>query len=164
MPILVRAAERRDVPSLVRLRLANAERHVQLAPAIYRVPDVEAVRRHFEEVLSAEPGALISVAEVAGEVVGMVEVVLLADPPDHQILVPRRAAEVHTVVLDGHRGKGVGSALLSAAERTARERGVSVVHAGIFAPNKEAVCFYSSAGFAPRGTLLSKEICALPGS
>lgn len=88
MSILVRAAEREDVPSLVRLRLANAERHVQLAPAIYRVPDLEAVRRHFEEVLSAESRVLISVAEVAGDVVGMLEVVLLADPPDHQILVP----------------------------------------------------------------------------
>ncbi|GAA1312637.1 hypothetical protein Psi02_73950 [Planotetraspora silvatica] len=54
MPILVRAAEREDVSALVRLRLANAERHVQLDPAIYRVPDTEAVRRHFEEVLAAE--------------------------------------------------------------------------------------------------------------
>lgn len=157
MPILVRAAEREDVPALVRLRLANAERHVQLDPAIYRVPDVEAVRRHFEEVLAAEPKVLILVAETVGEVVGMVEVVLLADPPDHQILAPRRAAEIHTVVLDGHRGEGVGAALLMAAEKAAAERGVLIIYAGIFAPNKGAVRFYSSAGFGPRGTLLSKE-------
>ncbi|MFE9093304.1 GNAT family N-acetyltransferase [Streptomyces sp. NPDC007264] len=157
MAVLVRAAEREDVPALVRLRLANAERHVQLDPAIYRVPDAEAVRRHFEEVLAAEPQVLILVAEAVGEVVGMVEVVLLADPPDHQILAPRRAAEIHTVVLDGHRGDGIGAALLTAAEKAAAERGVLVVHAGIFTPNKGAVRFYSSAGFGPRGTLLSKE-------
>ncbi|MEU8589356.1 GNAT family N-acetyltransferase [Streptomyces sp. NPDC048664] len=135
MPILVRTAEREDVPALVRLRLANAQRHVQLDPAIYRVPDVEAVRRHFEEVLAAEPKVLILVAEV----VGMVEVVLLADPPDHQILAPRRAAEIHTVVLDGHRGEGVGAALLMAAEKAAAERGVLIICASIFAPNKGAV-------------------------
>ncbi|MFF7887846.1 GNAT family N-acetyltransferase [Streptomyces sp. NPDC020794] len=157
MPILVRAAEREDVPALVRLRLANAERHVQLDPAIYRVPDAEAVSRHFEEVLAAEPKVLILVAEAVGEVVGMVEVVLLADPPDHQILAPRRAAEIHTVVLDGHRGEGVGAALLRAAEKAAAERGVLIIYAGIFASNKGAVRFYSSAGFGPRGTLLSKE-------
>ncbi|MFB7934031.1 GNAT family N-acetyltransferase [Streptomyces sp. NPDC056039] len=156
MPILVRAAERDDVPALVRLRLANAERHVQLDPAVYRVPDTEAVRRHFEEVLSGSK-VVILVAEVVGEVVGMVEVVLLADPPDHQILAPCRAADIHTVVLDGHRGEGVGSALLIAAEQAAAERGVSIIYAGIFAPNKGAVRFYSSAGFRPRGTLLSKE-------
>jgi GNAT superfamily N-acetyltransferase len=157
MPILVRAAEREDVPALVRLRLANAERHVQLDPAIYRVPDIEAVRKHFEEVLATESKVLILVAEAVGEVVGMVEVILLADPPDHQILAPRRAAEIHTVVLDGHRGEGVGAALLMAAEKAAAERGVLIIYVGIFAPNKGAVRFYSSAGFGPRGTLLSKE-------
>ncbi|MEU8589526.1 GNAT family N-acetyltransferase [Streptomyces sp. NPDC048664] len=157
MPVLVRAAARGDVPALVRLRLANAERHVQLDPAIYRVPDVEAVRKHFEEVLAAEATVLVLVAERVGEVVGMVEVVLLADPPEHQILAPRRAAEIHTVVLDGHRGEGVGAALLAAAEKAAAERGVVILYAGIFTANREAVRFYSSAGFGPRGTLLSKE-------
>ncbi|CAG6391918.1 GNAT family N-acetyltransferase [Streptomyces cocklensis] len=163
MPILVRAAEREDVPALVCLRLANAERHVQLDPVIYRVPEVEAVRRHFEEVLAGESKVVILVAEVVGEVVGMVEVVLLADPPDHQILAPRRAAEIHTVVLDGHRGKGVGAALLTAAEKAAADSGALVVYAGIFTPNEGAVRFYSSAGFEPRGTLLSKETGALSG-
>ncbi|MFD5815698.1 GNAT family N-acetyltransferase [Streptomyces sp. NPDC127038] len=115
------------------------------------MPDVEAVR--FQEVLAAESKVLILVAEV----VGMVEVVLLADPPDHQILAPRRAAEIHTVVLDGHRDKGVGAALLTAAEKAAPKRGFLIIYAGIFAPNKEAVRFYSSTGFRPRGTLLNKE-------
>ncbi|MFF3447845.1 GNAT family N-acetyltransferase [Streptomyces sp. NPDC002667] len=157
MPILVRSAERRDVPALVRLRLANAERHVQLDPAVYRVPEAEAVRGHFEEVLAAESNVLILVAETLGEAVGMVEVVLLPDPPDHQILTPRRAAEIHTVVLDGHRGDGIGAALLTAAEKAAAEHGVLIVHAGIFARNEGAVRFYSSSGYEPRGTLLSKE-------
>lgn len=157
MSILVRPARSRDVPALVRLRVANAERHIQLAPDIYRVPDAEAVRRHFEEVLADGSEVLISVAEVAGEVVGMAELVLLAEPPDHQILVPRRAAEIHTVVLDGHRGCGVGSTLVAAAERSAADRGISIIYAGIFAPNEDAVGFYSASGFGPRGILLSKE-------
>jgi GNAT superfamily N-acetyltransferase len=58
--------------------------------------------------------------------------------------------------LAGHRGEGVGTALLKAAERAAAERGVLIIYAGIFAPNKGAVRFYLSAGFEPRGTLLSK--------
>lgn len=104
----IRPAERRDVPALVRLRLANAERHVQLDPVVFRLPDAAAVQRHFEEVVGS---ALISVAEVEGEVVGM----LLPEP-----------------------------------------HGVSVMFAGIFATNEDAVAFYSAAGFGPRGTLLSK--------
>ena len=150
----LRPAERGDVPALVRLRLANAERHVALDPEVFRLPDPAAVQRHFEEALGS---ALISVAEVEGEVVGMAEVVLLPPAPDHQILVPRRGADVHTVVLDGHRGRGIGAALVAEAEKVAAAHGVSVVFAGIFAMNEDAVACYSAAGFGPRGTLLSKS-------
>ncbi|GAB3119425.1 hypothetical protein GCM10027160_33430 [Streptomyces calidiresistens] len=157
MGISVRAAEPGDVPALVRLRLANAERHVRLDRTVYRVPDGERVREHFEEVLADEPGVVILVAESSGDVVGMVEVVPRAEPPDHQILVPRRSAEIHTVVLEGHRGEGIGTALVSAAERAAAERGIRLLYAGVFAPNEEAARFYSSAGFEPRGILLSRD-------
>lgn len=78
------------------------------------------------------------------------------DPPDHQILVPRRAAQIHTVVLDGHRGKGVGRALVAAAERAAAERGVAVLIAGILGANTDAVGFYARAGFGRHGIHLSK--------
>jgi GNAT superfamily N-acetyltransferase len=150
---MIRPAEHRDVSALVRLRLVNAERHVELAPDLFRLPDVDAVRRYFEQVWAS---GLISVAEVDGEVVGMAEVVLLADPPEHQILVPRRSADIHTVVLDGHRGRGIGAALVAAAERVAARHGATVTFANIFATNERAVAFYSAAGFGPRGILLSK--------
>ncbi|HEX7308093.1 GNAT family N-acetyltransferase [Lentzea sp.] len=154
--MVIRPAERRDVPALVELRLANAERHVELDPGLFRVPDVRAVRRYFEDVVGH---ALISVAELDGEVVGMTEVVLIPhDPPDHQILAPRRTADVHTVVLDGHRGRGVGAALVAEAERLAAAHGVELVFANIFAPNDKAHAFYSRAGFGPRGILLSKRV------
>jgi len=86
----------------------------------------------------------------------MAELVTMPDPPDHQILVPRRAAQIHTVVLDGHRGKGVGKALVAAAERSAADRGVAILIAGIFAPNTDAIRFYTRAGFGEHGISLSK--------
>lgn len=151
----IRPAERGDVPALVRLRLANAERHVQLAPEEFRVPDTAAVRWHFEVVVER---ALISVAELDGEVVGMAEVVPLPAPPDHQILVPRRGADIHTVVADGHRGRGVGAALVAEAERVAASHGVEILFAVIFATNEDATRFYARAGFGPRGIMLSKPL------
>jgi GNAT superfamily N-acetyltransferase len=144
--------------ALVRLRLANAQRHIELNPAAYRLPDPAAVRRYFQDVLSApEPAdVLVFVAQASGQVVGMAEVVMMPPPPDHQILVPRRAAQIHTVVLDGHRGKGVGTALVAAAERAAADRGVAILIAGIFAPNTDAQGFYARAGFGAHGVSLSK--------
>lgn len=162
MAILVRAARVQDVPVLVRLRLANAERHTSLDSAGHRLPEEGAVRRHFEELLGDSGGTdvLVLVAEVSGSVVGMSEIVMMPAPPDHQILVPRRSAQVHTVVLEDYRGQGVGKTLVAAAEQRAAQCGVSHLFAPILAPNTEAISFYSRAGFGQHGIILAKE---LPG-
>ncbi|AGL18065.1 GNAT family N-acetyltransferase [Actinoplanes sp. N902-109] len=153
--VVVRPAERRDMTALVELRLANAERHVRLNPGVYRIPDRSVVHAHFAEVL---PHDLLLIAEVEGEVAGCAELVAVRDAPGHQILRPRRAADVHTVVLTPYRGKGVGRALLAAAETLAAAHGFEVLHAGIAAGNDEAVAFYAARGFRPRGTLRSKQL------
>lgn len=68
------------------------------------------------------------------------------------------ATTVTTVILEGHRGRGVGKALLAAAEKIAQARGVAVLLAVIFAPNDDAARLYTSAGFGPHGMLLAKEL------
>jgi GNAT superfamily N-acetyltransferase len=160
--ISIRVARAEDVPALVQLRLANAERHAGLSPAGHRLPAPGAVRRYFEKLLSGSGSSRVTVlvAEVAGAVAGMAEIVVNTDPPDHQILVPRRAADVHTVVLETYRGNGVGTALVAAAERYAAQHGVSRLYAPILTANTGAVSFYSRAGFGDYGIILSKD---LPG-
>jgi GNAT superfamily N-acetyltransferase len=158
--ISIRAARAEDVPALVQLRLANAERHAGLDPASHRLPEAGAVRRHFEELLSgsAGPDVTVLVAELSGSVAGMTEIVLTPAPPDHQILVPRRTAQVHTVVLERYRGNGIGKALVTAAEQHAAQHGVTCLLAPILASNAEAVTFYSRAGFGQHGIILTKEL------
>lgn len=87
----------------------------------------------------------------------MAELVMTPRPPDHQILVPRRSAQIHTVVRPGYRGQGIGRALAGAAERVAAAHGVELLIAPILAGNDSAVRFYTAAGYAEHGTLLSKE-------
>jgi len=151
------------VPALVRLRMANGERHAALDPAGHRVPGEGPVRRHFEELLSGpEPaGIVVLVAEVAGTVAGMTELVIRPGPPPaHQIAVPRQQAEVHTVVLEAYRGQGIGRALVAAAEQQAAERGVTRLVAPILAANAEAIAFYSGAGFGSHGVILARDLAA----
>jgi GNAT superfamily N-acetyltransferase len=153
------------VPALVQLRIANAGQHAGLDPAGYRIPEPAPVRRYFEELLSGPPGDIVVlVAEADGTVAGMAELVIgSAPPPDHQILVPRLMADVHTVVLERFRGRGIGSALVRAAERHAAQRGVVGLIAPILAPNTGAIDFYSRAGFGPHGVILRKDLPAAGG-
>ncbi|PWR11610.1 hypothetical protein DKT68_05145 [Micromonospora acroterricola] len=158
--LTVRAANVADVPALVELRLANAEAHLALDAGTYRVPRREAVVRHFAGMLTDEPGRdAVLVAETPdGRVVGMVEVLRLPEPPEHQILRPEPSAQVHTVVLPDARGLGVGSALLEAAERWATDRGITYLSAGIHHRNVDAVRFYSRHGYADSGLSLGRRL------
>jgi len=158
--VSIRTARLADVPALVQLRMANAERHAGLDPAGHRIPEPDPVRRYFEELLSApQDDIVVLVAELEGNVAGMAELVIRSmPPPDHQILVPRLLADVHTVVLERFRGRGIGSALIRAAEQHAAQRGVVGLIAPILAPNTEAVDFYARAGFGPHGVILRKDL------
>lgn len=159
MTVSVRTARPDDVPALVQLRMANGERHSGIDPSGYRVPEPAPVRRYYEDLLSGSAADIVVlVAEVDGEVAGMTELVVRSQPPDHQIRVPRPLAEVHTVVLEQFRGRGIGAALVRAAEQCAAQRGVSSLIAPILAPNTEAIDFYSRAGFGPHGVILTKDL------
>lgn len=158
--LTVRPASLADVPSLVELRLANAEAHLALDPGIYRIPQREAVVRHFTTMLADEPvrdGVLVAEAS-DGRVVGMIEVLRQSDPPEHQILRPEPSAQVHTVVLPDARGLGVGSALLEAARRWATDRGIIYLSAGIYHRNIDAVRFYSRYGYTDAGFSLGRRL------
>jgi GNAT superfamily N-acetyltransferase len=153
--ITIRPAGPADAEALVRLRLANARAHVALDPAAYRVPDTDAVRRYF-----ADPAATdrILVAERDGRVAGMVEIVPNPEPPDHQILQPRRSAQIHTVVAGDARGGGIGTALVEAAARRAAGQGIAYLSAGIHHANAGAVRFYQRHGFTASGITLTRTI------
>ncbi|MFG1883232.1 GNAT family N-acetyltransferase [Micromonospora sp. NPDC049102] len=158
--LTVRPATLADVASLVELRLANAEAHIALDAATYRVPPREAVTRHFAAMVADEAGrdGVLVTEGHDGQVVGMVEVLRHSDPPDHQILRPEPSAQVHTVVLPAARGLGVGSALLTAATQWASDRGITYLSAGIHHRNADAVRFYSRHGYTDTGLSLGKSV------
>jgi GNAT superfamily N-acetyltransferase len=153
--VTVRSARGSDVEALVRLRLSNAAWHVCLDPVSYRLPDERAVRRHFENRLAVRSDGSLLVAECGGRPVGMAEIELLPEPPDHLIRVDRRRGTVHTVVLDAG---PAGRALLAAAERWAAARDIEVLYADTFAANDEEALLYERRGYREVGVIRRKEI------
>jgi GNAT superfamily N-acetyltransferase len=157
--VTVRPAVVADVEVLVGLRVANAEAHLALDPRVYRVPAREAVRCHFTAVLTDDTDQhAVLVAEVAGRIVGMVEVLRNPPQPDHQILRPEPSAQVHTVVDVDARSGGVGAALLDAAATWASAHTIAFLSAGIHHGNAGAVRFYGRHGFAGSGISLVRRL------
>jgi acetyltransferase len=97
----------------------------------------------------AEPGRVIVVAEVDGELVGMAHVV-----PSGAANAPHRAEIQRVAVAAAHRGTGVGRRLMAAVEEEARGRGLTLLwlttHDGA-----DAAAFYESVGYTRLGVMPS---------
>src|SRR5688572_16128591 len=113
--------------------------------------------RHMH-VRCREYAGTILVAQHADAIVGLVMLLTrvpfetLAEPPGHYALV----AEL--VVRASSRGRGVGRALLRAAERLAHESGVTELRIGVLSNNLSARNLYIGEGFTPYSEILAKPL------
>ena len=142
----VRRATIEDVPTLVHLfqeldRLQRDWRVFTPRPGFY-----DEVGLKYRKAMGTDQ-AVVLVAEDDGDIVGMAY---------GEVRVPsrfsdERALEVSGVVgRSGHRGKGVGRALVKEAAQFATDRGVGWVELKTFAPNERAMDFWEGLGFRPR--------------
>jgi ribosomal protein S18 acetylase RimI-like enzyme len=105
-------------------------------------PDEEAVRTRLEELLR-ENGARVFVAEVGGEVTGVVSVWIKPDLAHGDVVV-----EVPMLaVSEDHRRDGVGKLLMSRVREVAAEHDASLVELVATWANVAARDFYKSLGF-----------------
>ncbi len=158
--VVIRVASVDDVDVLGDVYVSSARHHTALDPEFYTVPDLHAVVRHLRDRLEHEPDADVVrlVAEVDGLVVGSADVELRSPDPA-SMLRPGRAASVGLAVLEDHRGTGIGSRLMEAAEVWARERGATLMMLDASATNVDALRFYEQRhGYRLRGVLLTKPL------
>jgi GNAT superfamily N-acetyltransferase len=135
--VTVRSARGGDIPALTALlaQLFAIEADFAIDPA---------VQARGLELLAARPDAVILVAEMAGRTVGMCTVQLTASTARGGL-----SAGLEDVVVDqAWRGRGIGRALLAAAEAWARNRGALRLALLADETNLPALDFYDRLGFA----------------
>jgi GNAT superfamily N-acetyltransferase len=153
----VRRATVEDVPTLVHLfqeldRLQRDWRVFTPRPGFY-----DEVGLKYRKAMGTDQ-AVVLVAEDDGDIVGMAY---------GEVRVPsrfsdERALEVSGVVVrSGHRGKGVGRALVKEAAQFATDRGVGWVELKTFSPNEGAMDFWEGLGFRPRVIQLTSSTSAV---
>lgn len=155
----VRQATLADLPALLALfqELDGMQRDWRVftpRPGFY-----DEVALNYRKAMGTDQ-AVVLVAESEDEIVGMAY---------GEVRVPsrfsdERALEVSGVVVrGGHRGKGVGRALVQEAARFATEHEVRWIELKTFSPNQGAMAFWQNLGFTPRVVQLTTPTRALLG-
>lgn len=143
---VVRPATSEDLPALQELFRQIGEQHAAAEPTFFRTPDPPLPPDYFVSLL-ADPEAAFLVAECDGVVAGALAM-SLRRTPDRAILVPGITAHVSDLVVDaGKRRRGIGRALLRAAEAWAKENGATEMRLNVWEFNQGAQRFYEALGY-----------------
>jgi GNAT superfamily N-acetyltransferase len=146
--LTIRPTRPEDIASVAAIYLSQARHHTALDPVEYRVPDRDAVLARFTaELEAAEEEDLHIVAVVDGVVVGQLDAIGGRRRSPGSMRVQRASASIGIAVLDGWRGRGIGTALMAAAEDWARGRGLEVLELDVATPNHGGRRLYERLGY-----------------
>ena len=144
----IRVTRPDDVSRIADIYVSMARHHAALDAVEYRVPEREAVVARFAgELDAADEADLHLVAEVDGVVVGSLDAFTRPRPPAGSMRAARRSATTGIAVDEGWRGRGIGTALMDAAEAWARERGLDALELDVADPNGDARRLYERLGY-----------------
>ncbi len=156
-PITVRPATRRDYKALFPIYAEIEAQHAHALPHVFRRIRPETRGPYLDMVLSA-PDAALLVAELDGRLAGLIQVGIreIADVP---IMVARRYVKISDLaVAKAYQRRGVGRALMEAAEAWGRKHGAASMELMVWEFNRGAQAFYKKLGYGILSRNLSKDI------
>jgi GNAT superfamily N-acetyltransferase len=154
--IVVRCAASSDYDAVIALLTEVDALHRVELPWLFRASVEQPRPRDWFEKWLHDDRSGILVAALAGNVVGVVTV-LLRTAPDFPVFIPQRWGVVdNLVVAHSARRRGVGTRLMRAAEAWAAERRAPWIELGVYEFNQVARDFYATLGYAPTWTKLRK--------
>ncbi len=154
----VRPAEAGDLERLRALWRQVDALHAQIRPDFFAKGSQGRRSHEYLGAVLADPNQDLLVAARGGDVVGLVHLQLYDTPPS-PLFASRRRAHVEDLVVDGdHRRRGIGTALLAAAERWARGKNAQQVVLTVWSGNDPGLAFYEAQHFATVSRVLAKEL------
>jgi ribosomal protein S18 acetylase RimI-like enzyme len=152
----VRPAASRDLEAVADLWRALIDQHAALDPSFSARPGAEEALRKLLAAQLVDPGAALFVFEEGGELVGFCSVRVERAP---SLATETGRAEIGEIgVREGSRRRGVGRALVEAAERWIGQRGVRRVEVRVASANAEGQGFWRALGFGDLMDVLQRRL------
>jgi len=147
MDIFVRHPLREDLAELHALHDEIHRLHVAAVPWMFRMPQPHTwTDDQLLEVIE-DPAGLTLVAEVSGEIAGLVTAAV-RHIPDRRDMNPHSYVYVDTLVVgEKWHHQGVGRTLMEAIHIWAREQEIDSVALGVWCFNTGAIAFYEELGY-----------------
>jgi RimJ/RimL family protein N-acetyltransferase len=142
--LLIRHAEPRDAPALVELAeaVATEPEGWLITEGGWRSAGEE--RRYLRAIRRSQHAAVL-IADLDGELVGRLSISRDPHPAS------RHVADLGLLVAKSHRRKGIGRALLVAAEEWAGAGGIVKIELHVFPYNEAAIALYHAVGYEREG-------------
>jgi aminoglycoside 6'-N-acetyltransferase len=159
--IVIRPATPEDEAAMVELEHASAIHHATVDPDRWRVPPLDAIAAYRRKRRMADPDGAAIVAEADGQLVGMVELLprgFTAEAGAARAPIP--SVDIGLSVAPDWRGRGVGTALMRAAEDWAREHSATRIILDLAAANIGALRLYERLGYGVHGLLMDRVLSA----
>ena len=159
--IEIRAVTLDDLETLIDIYLDSARHHAALDPEAFHVPtrDAVAIRLRHRIVGRGTTGEYVA-AMLDGVMVGSASLDLSDPPGPGSMMRPVPTAEFGVSVVDGHRGQGIGRALIAHLEDWAARRGIERMILTVAESNAGAIRLYHDLGYTEYDRAMRKRLVA----
>ena len=137
-----------DLDVLIEIYLETARHHAAIDPEVFHIPDRDAIEVRLVRRIEGRGVTGEYVAAMLGEVMVGSASVDIADVPSAGSMVRAvPTAEFGVSVVEGHRGLGIGRALIEHVERWAADHGIERMILNVSEANDGAIRLYHELGY-----------------
>jgi ribosomal protein S18 acetylase RimI-like enzyme len=147
MTITIKEASRQDYDGVLEVYTEVEEYHRLNSPWFFKKPEPELFPKAYYDELLNNNNALFLLAMYEDKIAGFI-IGLKQDTPGMPMLVSATYVLVDNLGIKRcYREKGIGTLLMNALEKWAKEKGVNEVRLNVWSFNKDAIAFYESKGY-----------------
>lgn len=158
MEVNIRNAVAEDYPALCELFDGVDALHRDNLPHIFQRPDGSIRDQEYFLGLMADENVGLFVAEIDGELIGFIHVII-RDAPPLPIFVPRRYAIIDSLgVKTEAQGRGIGRKLMDIAREWALAKGATAIELNVYEFNQTAIAFYQKLGYCTLSRKMIKRL------